>query len=201
MPVLPTDLYLAPKFGLWNNPICCKSPSHKTFNTLSTLTAFFRLHRRPTKLCTTFGRLLRWHTIYTYSGLLSTDGILPGAKFTLHPSLLYWQRYCKALQQRASAKLCGMVQGIELRNFRRGRHLFGWAAITLGIGPHSSLSLLCFRQDRQIELFNCLPVKNFTRGQLTDIFPLRGIHKGLVIARLHPRSFRLTSSYMETAIA
>jgi len=35
--------------------------------------------------------------------------------------LLYWQRYCTALQQRASAKLCGVVHGMELRNFRRGR--------------------------------------------------------------------------------
>jgi len=26
---------------------------------------------------------------------------------------LYWQRYCTALQQRASAKLCGVVQGME----------------------------------------------------------------------------------------
>jgi len=31
--------------------------------------------------------------------------------------LLYWQRYCTALEQRASAKLCGVVQGMELRNF------------------------------------------------------------------------------------
>jgi len=38
--------------------------------------------------------------------------------------LLYWQRYCTALQQRASAKLCGVVQGMELRNFRRRRHLY-----------------------------------------------------------------------------
>jgi len=38
--------------------------------------------------------------------------------------LLYWQRYCTALQQRASAKLCSMVQGMGLRNFRRGRHLY-----------------------------------------------------------------------------
>ena len=38
--------------------------------------------------------------------------------------LLYWQRYCTALQQRASAKLCGMVQGMELRNFHRGCHLY-----------------------------------------------------------------------------
>ena len=38
--------------------------------------------------------------------------------------LLYWQRYCTALQQRTSAKLCSVVQGIELRNFRRERHLY-----------------------------------------------------------------------------
>jgi len=38
--------------------------------------------------------------------------------------LLYWHRHCTALQQRASAKLCGVVQGMELRNFRRGRHLY-----------------------------------------------------------------------------
>jgi len=43
-------------------------------------------------------------------------------------SPIYWQRYCTALQQRASAKLCSVVQGVELRNFRRGRHLYsvGW---------------------------------------------------------------------------
>jgi len=38
--------------------------------------------------------------------------------------LLYWQRYCTALDQWASAKLCGVVQGMELRNFLRGRHLY-----------------------------------------------------------------------------
>jgi len=37
---------------------------------------------------------------------------------------LYWQRYCAALQQRASAKLCGIVPGMELRNFCRGPHLY-----------------------------------------------------------------------------
>jgi len=38
--------------------------------------------------------------------------------------LLYWQRDCTALQQRATAKLCGVVQGMELNNFREGRHLY-----------------------------------------------------------------------------
>jgi len=59
--------------------------------------------------------------------LLPADGILPRAKFTLRPSLALSYigsvRYCTAVQQRASAKLYGVVQGMELRNFCRGRHL------------------------------------------------------------------------------
>jgi len=78
--------------------------------------------------------------------------------------LLYWQRYCMALQQWASAKLCGVVQGMELPNFRRGRHLYSaerpsrWAsahilvkivfAIALGHVPTALVTLLfCFWQD------------------------------------------------------
>jgi len=38
--------------------------------------------------------------------------------------LLFWQRYCTALQHRASAKLCGVVQRMEWRNFYRGLHLY-----------------------------------------------------------------------------
>jgi len=34
--------------------------------------------------------------------------------------LMYWQRYCTALQQRAWAKLCGVVHGMDLPNFDRG---------------------------------------------------------------------------------
>ena len=56
-------------------------------------------------------------TIYIhFRGLLPPDGIFPGAKFTLRPSLAFsyiWQRFCTALQQRASAKHCGVVQGME----------------------------------------------------------------------------------------
>ena len=47
-------------------------------------------HRMPTKLCTTFGRLLGWYTIYThFRGLWLADGILAGAKFTLRPTLAF----------------------------------------------------------------------------------------------------------------
>jgi len=36
-----------------------------------------------------FGRLLSWYIIYTFSGALAPDGILPSAKFTLCPSLAF----------------------------------------------------------------------------------------------------------------
>jgi len=100
-------------------------------------------HRRPTKLSTIFGRLLGWYTIYTF-----LEDFCPWRNFAtckIHFAskscvLLYCQRYCTALQQRASANVCGVVQRMELGNFRRRRAppIFGWATITLGIGPHSS---------------------------------------------------------------
>jgi len=84
-------------------------------------------HRKPTKLCTMLGRLLCWHIIYTI-------WVAPApwrnfARCKIHFTSkscapLYWQRYCTELQQQAWAKLCGVVQGMELRNFRRGRHLY-----------------------------------------------------------------------------
>jgi len=85
-----------------------------------------------------FGRLLGWYTIYTLAGggFLPCNGILTCAKFTLRLHLafsyipIYWQRYCTALEQWASAKICGVQQ--------RAPPIFGRAAITLGIGPHSS---------------------------------------------------------------
>ena len=59
---------------------------------------------KPTKLCMMFGHLLGWYTIYEihFRGLLPPDGILLGA----------------------SAKLCGVVQGMELQNFCRRCNLY-----------------------------------------------------------------------------
>jgi len=45
--------------------------------------------------------------------------------------LLYWQHQCTALQQQASAKLCGVEKRVP--------PIFSRAAITLGVGPHSSV--------------------------------------------------------------
>jgi len=44
--------------------------------------------RKPTILCTVFGRLLGWYTTYTFFGVLALLRNLPGAKFTLRPPSL-----------------------------------------------------------------------------------------------------------------
>jgi len=82
---------------------------------------------RPTKLCTMFGCLLGWYTMYTFLGALAP--LQNFARCKIHFSskscvLLYCQRYCTALDQWVSAKLCSMVQRMELWNFRRGRHIY-----------------------------------------------------------------------------
>jgi len=98
---------------------------------------------KPTKLCTMIDHLLGWYTIslYTFSRALASwrNFALCKTHFTFKSCvLLYWQCYCTALQQWASAKLRrGTRNGIRELS-QRALPIFGWAAITLGIGPHSS---------------------------------------------------------------
>jgi len=72
-----------------------------------------------------------WYTIlvYTFLGALAPDRILPAAKFTLRPSLAF--SYIGSVTARHSSTdhqpNCGAVQGMELRNFSRGRHLYSAA--------------------------------------------------------------------------
>jgi len=79
-----------------------------------------------------FGRLLNWYIIYTFLGAVApwqNFVALCKIHFTSKSCVrLYWQRYCTAVQQRASAKLYGVVQEVELGNFHTGRHLYsaGW---------------------------------------------------------------------------
>jgi len=52
-----------------------------------------------------------------FQGLLPPDGILPCAKFTLCPKsciLLYWQRYCMALQLQGQPKFAELSRGSHL---------------------------------------------------------------------------------------
>jgi len=84
-------------------------------------------------------------TLYTFLGALASDGILPGAKFTLRP---IWRSPI------LTALLHGTPAADVSQTLRRGTgngiteisqtapHIFGWAAITLGIGPDSSSLLV-----------------------------------------------------------
>jgi len=58
----------------------------------------------------------------------------------------YWQRYCMALQHssEASQTLWRCTRNGIMELSQRAPPIFGWAAITLGIGPYSSLLFLCF---------------------------------------------------------
>jgi len=58
---------------------------------------------------------------WTGSLYIHFPGLLPATEFCF---VLYWQRYSTALEQWASVKVCSVVQGLELRNFHRGRHVY-----------------------------------------------------------------------------
>jgi len=70
------------------------------------------------------------HYIWGRGGVLAPNGILPCAKFTLRPSLAFSYIDSVSARHLSSGRQpnCGVVQGIELRNFRRRRHLYsaGW---------------------------------------------------------------------------
>jgi len=94
-----------------------------------------------------FGRLLDWYTIYTFSRALAPWRNCATCKIHFASKscvLLYWQRYCTALQQRASAKLCSMIQGMELRNFRRRRHLYSAGRPLRWTSAHISSRLIFY---------------------------------------------------------
>jgi len=81
-------------FGPLTAEICCRgfgAPQQISTGFASCLRyCIHGAHRRPTKLCTMFGRLLGCYTIYTFSGTVAPDRILPGANFTLRPSLAFF---------------------------------------------------------------------------------------------------------------
>jgi len=101
-----------------------------------------------TKLCVMFSCLLGWYTIYTFS-----KAFAPWRNCHVQNSV--------CVQVLRSAILTALLHGTRplgvSQTFRRGTRnvitellqrappIFGWAAITLGIGPH--FSLLFYRQD------------------------------------------------------
>jgi len=92
-----------------------------------------------------FGRLLGCYTIYIhFRGLLPPHGILPHAKFALR-QILHSPILTVLLHGTPAAGLSqtlrrGRRNGImELSH--RALPIFGWAAVMLGIGPHSSFNI------------------------------------------------------------
>ena len=90
--------------------------------------------RLSTKLCTMFGCLLGWYTMYSVSGALAPCQNFARCKIHFVSKfcvLVYWQCHCTALQQRASANLCGVE--------KRAPPIFGsrpsrWASAHILVG-------------------------------------------------------------------
>ena len=82
-----------------------------------------------------------------------------GAPQLISTGLASWQRYCTALQYWASAKLCGVEH--------RAPPIFGRAAITLGIGPHSSNSLC--RWKKSLHDPNCIKNRINIESEITHL--------------------------------
>ena len=72
------------------------------------------------------------------------DGILPGAKGTLRPRLAFsyigsvTTRYSSSGRQPNFAAYYGTTRNGITELSQGAPHIFGWAAMTFGIDPHSS---------------------------------------------------------------
>ena len=76
------------------------------------------------------------HYIYIFWGLLPPDGILPGAKFSLHTSLAF--SYTGSVTVRYSSSGCEVNFVVWYKEWNYGTFAEGTTYITLGNGPHSS---------------------------------------------------------------
>jgi len=74
--------------------------------------------------------------------------------------LIYWQRYCTTLQQRASDKLCGVVQGMEWRNLNSQRVLSIFSAGRLSHWASAHI-LVCIWRSKNALSFCDLKVVSF----------------------------------------
>ena len=76
------------------------------------------------------------HNIVNFGQLAAEIDPLVWGTVQISTGFAFWQPYCTALEYWALATLCGVEQ--------RAPPIFGRAAITLGIGPHSSSSSFFF---------------------------------------------------------
>ena len=99
--------------------------------------------------------------LYTFSGALAPDGILPGAIFTVYVQVLRSPVLAAVPPVLYGSPAAGVSQSLRrgTRNgitelSQRATSIFGRAAITLGIDPHCSCSsVLCtFRKQKMTVL-------------------------------------------------
>jgi len=122
----------------------CGTPAY--FNGYRVLASSDGAQRKSTKLCTMLDRLLCrypiFHYIYIFGGscLLREFCQLQNSLCVQVLRSLILTALLQGTGTVACGKLCGVILGMELRNFRTwAQPIFGWAAITFGIGPHSSI--------------------------------------------------------------
>ena len=127
--------------GVWGTPA--------NFNGFRVLPSLLQRRRSPEANQTLHDvwpspELVGLHYIYIFGGFCPWRNF---ARCNIHCTskscVLYWQRYCTAVQQRALAKVCGVVQGMELRNFRRGRHLYSAGRPSRWASTHIVVAHVC----------------------------------------------------------
>jgi len=113
-----------------------KSPSDNHHTNLSSYILAIKAYRQSEKnLLTSNTSFICPHNMVNF-GPLVAEIVLPVWGIpAISTGFASWQRYCTLLQQWALAKVCGVEH--------RAPHIFGRAAITLGIGPHSSFFMFC----------------------------------------------------------
>jgi len=131
-----------------------------------------------------FSRLLCWHSLHIFSGALVPDRILPGAKFTLRPSLAFSYIGSVTALHSSSGRQPNFVawytvQGMELRNFRRGRHLYSagrpsrWASAHIlvfnKVQGHSAV--ICAKTAEPIDMQFRLWFRMGHRNHVVDVGP------------------------------
>ena len=122
-------------------------------------------------------------------GLLSAEiGSVVWASQVISTGFAYWQRYCMALQQWASAKLYGVEQ--------RALPIFARATITLGIRPHSSIVcvslcvLYCFGIIRGSTLaLHCCKAHSQINRKMENLTPCKIVTPENFILKLDTRDY------------
>jgi len=111
-----------------------KSPKIAICSTITTLSGYIFATKAPIDnrkkvLSSNMSSRCR-HNVVNFGLLAAEIGLPVWAPQLISTAFASWQRYCTAVKQWASAKLCGVEQ--------RTPPTFGRATITLGTGPHSS---------------------------------------------------------------